>query len=303
MFSSNSLSKVHSNQARFIQERISGVEKHFGQICNALGSYTRKTAKLRDRGDVLSKTLLDYGEVENLNKSLRSALCDTADTLAAVQDYRNVQVERLETRVVGEIALYGGICKAAREELKRSFDTRQQEINHRRDLEKTKNRRPQNRQQIVIAETKHQKATAEAKRACQNLEEQMDQFEQKKVADLKKVLREFVQTELAFHAKALELYTKAYNQISNIEEEEDLEAFRNARDVFDAEFRNALKGNAAARAEVVGAGQGSSLSPVINSVKGKKKESHRKRDMNKSIEKLQIEDYEEINESTSSEDD
>ncbi|XP_045620351.1 CBY1-interacting BAR domain-containing protein 1-B isoform X2 [Procambarus clarkii] len=292
MFSSNSLSKVHSNQARFIQERISGVEKHFGQICNALGSYTRKTAKLRDRGDVLSKTLLDYGEVENLNKSLRSALCDTADTLAAVQDYRNVQVERLETRVVGEIALYGGICKAAREELKRSFDTRQQEINHRRDLEKTKNRRPQNRQQIVIAETKHQKATAEAKRACQNLEEQMDQFEQKKVADLKKVLREFVQTELAFHAKALELYTKAYNQISNIEEEEDLE-----------EFRNALKGNAAARAEVVGAGQGSSLSPVINSVKGKKKESHRKRDMNKSIEKLQIEDYEEINESTSSEDD
>ncbi|XP_042225521.1 protein FAM92A-like isoform X2 [Homarus americanus] len=289
--SSNSLNKVHTNQTKFIQERISGVEKHFGRICSATGAYTRKTAKLRDKGDNLSKTLMDYGEVENLNKSLRSALCETADTLAAVQDYRHVEVERLETRVVGEIALYGGICKTAREELKRSFDTRQQEINHKQNLEKTKNRHPRNRQQIVIAETKLQKSTLEARRACQNLEEQMDQFEQRKVADLKKILREFVQTELAFHAKALELYTKAYNQISNIEEEEDLE-----------EFRNALKGDAAARAEVVGAGHGSSLSPVIASSR-EKKESHRKRDMKKSLEKLQVEDYEEINESTSSEDD
>ena len=31
------------------------------------------------------------------------------------------------------------------------------------------------------------------------------------------------QIELAFHAKALELYTRAYNQVSAIEEEEDLE--------------------------------------------------------------------------------
>lgn len=44
--------------------------------------------RLRDKGDELSATLLEYGEVESLNKSLRSALCETADTLAAVQDYR-----------------------------------------------------------------------------------------------------------------------------------------------------------------------------------------------------------------------
>ncbi|XP_071522704.1 CBY1-interacting BAR domain-containing protein 1-like isoform X8 [Panulirus ornatus] len=246
MFSSSSLSKVNSDQTKFIQERIAGVEKHFAQICSALGAYTRKTAKLRDKGDEVSQTLMDYGEVENLNKSLRSALCETADTLAAVQDYRNVEVQRLETRVVGEISLYGGICKTAREELKRSFDTRQQEMNHRRNLEKTKMRHPQNRQHI---------------------------------------------TELAFHAKALELYTKAYNQISNIEEEEDLE-----------EFRNALKGDAVARAEVLGAGKGSPLSPVITSSQ-EKKDSHRKQNMKKSMEKLQVEDYEEVTGSTSSEDD
>ncbi|XP_064079802.1 CBY1-interacting BAR domain-containing protein 1-like isoform X2 [Macrobrachium nipponense] len=291
MFSTDNLSKVHSEQYKFIQERISGVEKHFGNICTTLGSYARKTAKLRDKGDELSKVLSDYGEFETLNKSLRSALCEVGDTLAAVQDYRNVEVERLETKVVGELSLYGGICKTAREELGTCFKFRQQEMNIRRNLEKTRNRHPQNRQQIVIAETKLQKSTQEARRACQNLEEQMDQFEQRKVSDLKKTLKEFVQTELAFHAKALELYTKAYGQISDIDEEDDLE-----------EFRNALKGDPSGRAEVLGVGKGPSLSPVIKSSRERKK-TRKKRDITKSTEKLQIEDYEEINEEELSSDD
>lgn len=45
----------------------------------------------------------------------------------------------------------------------------------------------------IIAETKLQKATAEAQRACHNLEDMTDQFEQKKISDLKKILKEFVQ--------------------------------------------------------------------------------------------------------------
>ncbi|KAK7086479.1 hypothetical protein SK128_009824 [Halocaridina rubra] len=290
--SSNSLNKVHSDQYKFIQERISGVEKHFGKICTALGSYTRKTAKLRDKGDELSRHLTDYGEEESLNKSLRSALCEVGDTLAAVQDYRNVEVERLESRVVGEVALYGGICRTAREELKHCFDTRQREMTNRRSLERTKTRHPQNRQQIVIAETKLQKSTQEARRACQNLEEQMDQFEHKKVSDLKIILKEFIQTELAFHAKALELYTKAYNQISDVEEEEDLE-----------EFRNALRGNPAGRAEVLGAGRGTTLSPVITGKSSREKKTRKKHDIKKSVEKLQVEDYEEIREEESSSED
>ncbi|XP_064079805.1 CBY1-interacting BAR domain-containing protein 1-like isoform X4 [Macrobrachium nipponense] len=246
MFSTDNLSKVHSEQYKFIQERISGVEKHFGNICTTLGSYARKTAKLRDKGDELSKVLSDYGEFETLNKSLRSALCEVGDTLAAVQDYRNVEVERLETKVVGELSLYGGICKTAREELGTCFKFRQQEMNIRRNLEKTRNRHPQNRQQI---------------------------------------------TELAFHAKALELYTKAYGQISDIDEEDDLE-----------EFRNALKGDPSGRAEVLGVGKGPSLSPVIKSSRERKK-TRKKRDITKSTEKLQIEDYEEINEEELSSDD
>lgn len=62
---------------------------------------------------------------------------------------RDVKVERLDVRVVEEVAAYGGICRTAKDELRRSFDSRKREIAHRHDLEKTKSRHPQNRQQIV----------------------------------------------------------------------------------------------------------------------------------------------------------
>ncbi|KAK3864078.1 hypothetical protein Pcinc_030198 [Petrolisthes cinctipes] len=295
MFSSSasSLNKVHSNQMKFIQDRISGVEKHFGEICTSLGAYTRKTAKLRDKGDDLSRVLQNYGEQENLNKSLRSAVCETADTIASVQDYRDVAVNRMESQVVEELGEYREVCRRARQELKHSFQTRQQEVSHRRSLEKTRTRNPHNRQQIILAETQLQKSTHEAQRACENLEQQMDTFEQRKVTDLKRIITEFIQTELAFHAKALELYTKAYNQMANVDMEEDLQ-----------EFRNALKGEGGlGRGEVVGAGLGSSLSPVITTARERKRE--KKRDLKQSVEKLQVEDYEEINtgSSTSSDSD
>lgn len=67
----------------------------------------------------------------------------------SVYHYRDVKVERLEVRVVGEIAMYGGICRTTKDELRRSFDSRQREISHRRSLEKAKSRQPQNRQQIA----------------------------------------------------------------------------------------------------------------------------------------------------------
>jgi len=34
----------------FMQDRITQVEKHFGDLCDGFGSYARGFAKLRDKG-------------------------------------------------------------------------------------------------------------------------------------------------------------------------------------------------------------------------------------------------------------
>ncbi|CAL4117903.1 unnamed protein product [Meganyctiphanes norvegica] len=301
---SNSLDRVNNNQSKFILERIAKIEKHFSRLCTTFGSYTRRKAKLRDTGDELSKELLDYGETEHLNKTTRQALIETANSVSSVQDYRNLAVEHLSIHVVRELSLYGSNCRKAKEQLKRSFETRQQEINHRQNLERARDCHPHNRQQISIAESKLQKSTHSAIEACTTLEEQMDEFELKKIQDLKRILMEFVQTELAFHVKAVELFTQTYNDIASIQEEDDLEAFRNARDVFDSEFRNALCSNITGRAGIVEAEATQSLTPVITSKRSGVRNSKRERDLAKSVEKLDVEDYEEIQTvDSSSEDD
>lgn len=43
------------------------------------------------------------------------------------------------------------------------------------------------------------------------------------MCSMQKILGEFVTVEMAFHAKALEIYTTAYQHIQNVDEEGDLE--------------------------------------------------------------------------------
>ena len=67
------------------------------------------------------------------------------------------------------------------------------------------------------------KATVEVSRVVKGLEEQIDSFEKQKLRDVKSILLNFVTIELSYHAKAVELYTKAYQDIAEINELQDLE--------------------------------------------------------------------------------
>nr|CAD7455345.1 unnamed protein product [Timema tahoe] len=141
---------------------------------------------------------------------------------------RDAEVQRLETKVVSELSQYEGICKHAKEEVKSTFAARDRELARRRQLDRVRERSPRNRQQISLAESELLKASADVSRTVKALEEQIDIFEKKKLHDLKSVLLDFVTVELSFHAKAIELYTRAYQEIEAIDEDGDMEEFHNA---------------------------------------------------------------------------
>lgn len=67
------------------------------------------------------------------------------------------------------------------------------------------------------------KATVEVSRVVKGLEDQIDSFEKRKLYDVKTLLHDFVMIELSFHTKAVELLTKAYQDIADIDEAKDLE--------------------------------------------------------------------------------
>lgn len=128
-------------QVKSMELTVTHAEKYLGDICSLLASYTRKTAKLRDKADMLVAQIFDFSNTED--PELQVGLKNLAEDLAMVQDYRQaqvrgtrqscfsalqplqhvgvvmmnallLQVERLETRVVAPLKAYGDIVKNKR---------------------------------------------------------------------------------------------------------------------------------------------------------------------------------------------
>nr|CAG4643736.1 EOG090X01FD [Lepidurus arcticus] len=113
------------------------------------------------------------------------------------------------------------------EDLKACSTARNRESARQKQLNKIREQSPLSRQHISKAELEWQQASADSARLGKALEERLDRFEQLKLTDLKRILSKFIEIELGHHAKALQLMSLAFNQVEQIDIEEDLEAFRN----------------------------------------------------------------------------
>ncbi|XP_063499510.1 CBY1-interacting BAR domain-containing protein 1 isoform X6 [Symphalangus syndactylus] len=211
-------------QTKQLQTAVSNVEKHFGELCQIFAAYVRKTARLRDKADLLVNEINEYAATETPH--LKLGLMNFADEFAKLQDYRQAEVERLEAKVVEPLKAYGTIVKMKRDDLKATFTARNREAKQLTQLERTRQRNPSDRH--VIAETELQRAAMDASRTSRHLEETINNFERQKMKDIKTIFSEFITIEMLFHGKALEVYTAAYQNIQNIDEDEDLEVFRNS---------------------------------------------------------------------------
>ncbi|XP_044279712.1 protein FAM92A isoform X3 [Varanus komodoensis] len=209
------------NQTKQIREAVSNVEKHFGELCQIFAAYVRKTARLRDKADLLVNEIHAYAATETPN--LKLGLKNFANEFSKLQDYRQAEVERLEAKVVEPLKCYGTIIKLKREDLKLALTAKNREAKQLSQLERTRQRNPSDRHIISQAESELQRASLDASRTSQQLQETIDNFEKQKIKDIKDIFSEFITIEMLFHGKALEIYTAAFQSIQNIDENEDLE--------------------------------------------------------------------------------
>ncbi|XP_073186687.1 CBY1-interacting BAR domain-containing protein 1 isoform X3 [Lepidochelys kempii] len=192
---------ARDNQTRQVREAVSNVEKHFGELCQIFAAYVRKTARLRDKADLLVNEIYAYAATET--PSLKLGLKNFADEFSKLQDYRQ-----------------------AEDDLKATLTAKNREAKQLSQLERTRQRNPSDRH--IIAESDLQRASMDATRTSRQLEETIDNFEKQKIKDIKSIFSEFITIEMLFHGKALEIYTAAYQNIHNIDENDDLEVFRSS---------------------------------------------------------------------------
>ncbi|XP_048697201.1 CBY1-interacting BAR domain-containing protein 1 isoform X2 [Caretta caretta] len=192
---------ARDNQTRQVREAVSNVEKHFGELCQIFAAYVRKTARLRDKADLLVNEIYAYAATET--PSLKLGLKNFADEFSKLQDYRQ-----------------------AEDDLKATLTAKNREAKQLSQLERTRQRNPSDRH--IIAESDLQRASMDATRTSRQLEETIDNFEKQKIKDIKSIFSEFITIEMLFHGKALEIYTAAYQNIHTIDENDDLEVFRSS---------------------------------------------------------------------------
>ncbi|XP_067343183.1 CBY1-interacting BAR domain-containing protein 2-like [Channa argus] len=210
-------------QVKSMEQTVKHAEKYLGEICSLLSAYTRKTAKLRDKADLLVAQLFDFSRTED--PELQIGLKNLAEDLAMVQDYRQAQVERLESRVVAPLKAYGDIVKNKRADLKKLSTDLNRELKELQRVEKIRLKNPADRQSISQAEVSAQKSSNNAQRSIRQLEESITDFQKQKLEDIKMIFIDFLTVEMLFHAKALEVYTHTYHNLEKINTQKDLELF------------------------------------------------------------------------------
>uniref|UniRef100_A0A671X9R0 Family with sequence similarity 92 member A1 n=1 Tax=Sparus aurata TaxID=8175 RepID=A0A671X9R0_SPAAU len=215
----NSFLSSRDVQVKSMEQTVKHAEKYLGEICSLLASYTRKTAKLRDKADLLVAQLFDFSRTED--PEVQIGLRNLAEDLAMVQDYRQAQVERLETRVVSPLKAYGDVVKSKRADLKKFNTDLNRELKELQKVEKIRLRNPADRQSI--AEVNAQKASNNAQRSIRQLEETITDFQRQKLEDIKRIFTDFITVEMLFHAKALEVYTRTYDNLETMNTQKDLE--------------------------------------------------------------------------------
>lgn len=216
--------RARASQTSFIEDSVKKVRKHFGTLCNDFGGICRKSGKLRDRYDGLAKTCLLFADVEM--GTLKRSLTHFAENISAVQDYRQAQIERIEKTVVEPLKKYGLECKHTEVDLNRHISARRREEKQHEQTINMRNRGDMNT--LSQAELELQKRSIDVARSTQSMEETIDRFENQKVQDIKKYLREFVKIEMILHAKSLEILSNAYKDLEDIDEDDHMEKFRNA---------------------------------------------------------------------------
>uniref|UniRef100_A0A182UP43 BAR domain-containing protein n=1 Tax=Anopheles merus TaxID=30066 RepID=A0A182UP43_ANOME len=222
--SGNTTTLLCDEQTKFILERISTVEKHFGELCGAFAEYTRKVSRMRDKTDELAHTTQDYCDTEKLHPTLAGALFSMAKAVTLLGDFHDARVKRLEAKIVSELAQYETVCKHCKEDLKEALLVRDKDLAKRKQLEQSKSRN--GRLKRNTNDTEIIKSNLEVEKALKEIEHQVERFEKQKLHDLKELLLSFVLIELKMHTQAVEVLSATYQDISDIDESKDLQRIK-----------------------------------------------------------------------------
>jgi hypothetical protein len=214
--SSLNLSELSEIQSKILTDRIGQTERNMNLLVESMAACNRKTSRTRDKLDELSKVIATQANGDSYNESTGSAMNEFSQTITHLADIEDLKISRMEEKIIGELISYEFLCRNTREEVKNLVAVRDREMSKRRNIEVGKRARGSTENEIMLSNIQLSKVLKELSSVAET-------FEKKKLTDTKEILLNFVLIQLKYFASGLEIFSSAYESVSNIDDKSDLE--------------------------------------------------------------------------------
>lgn len=210
--------KIIDHEVQQVQKQIALAEKTNANLVKDFTNIVVDLNRLFSRQQEL------YLNFESLTREespvLQESLTEVNSCLNLLQTSLKRHIDIVQERIVKTASEEAKNCKDVRQKLARCSDIKKQRQAAVKILEKSKKLDEKERKQqtdVLMDSTKQ----------INELTTQMKVFERKKAFSLKRFMKTYLHSNLAYHAKALEMYTKAYQAIDGLDVEKHVEYFAN----------------------------------------------------------------------------
>lgn len=210
------------HEIKLIHKQIALAEKTFANLIRDFTNITVDMTRLHSRHTELKETLSNVASEES--PSLNDCLVSICKHVGTVDENLHRHVCCIENKVLQPISNSVRDCKVSRESLGHCSVAKKRRETALKSLAKHQRQRSPSTKAMKEHE-KTQVTVLETTKQINQLEEEIKQFERSKAEKLRTWLRVYLHSSLAYHVKAVEEYTKAYQALSLIDVENHVEHF------------------------------------------------------------------------------
>lgn len=212
--------KQMDHEVKIVQKQIVLAEKSLASLLKDFTNITVDLTRLHTRKMELREAILCISREES--PVIQECLNSIANHMEVVLQSLNTNISVLQNKVIHPVSEKAKNCKETRTILDKCSDMKYQRTIAIKALGKRS------------AWDKHANSKAysqtllESTRQLNELTSEMIRFEKFKAEDLKLLLKTYMHSNLAYHVKAVEQYTKAYQAISLVDVDKHVEHFINS---------------------------------------------------------------------------
>ena len=176
--------------------------------------------------DLQGKRKSAFDEITKIsedNEALRGIYGEFTTEMKALEEFRNNQMIKIKSKLIPATIYYSSRAKTYKQQIGKYKDTKKKTEKQEQEMAKVQASQNNVKASQLKADINTNKSIIHD--VGKNLQDQIMDFEAKRINDNKLIILHFIHCELAYHAKSLEKLSLLYKQVQNLKPKRHLKEF------------------------------------------------------------------------------